>query len=56
MYTLKVGRIYEWRPSCHPDIPLPWFASLIVRASTDDPEEAEQLWSDACERLREVKA
>jgi len=41
-----------WGP--HPEIPARQGLTLVLDTSTDDPEEAERLWEEACERLREV--
>ena len=56
-FCVAYGDVLRYRPlrPPHEDVTGPSIASSsLVLNRTDDPEEAEILWAEACERLREV--
>jgi len=48
----KMGEANPW--AVHPEISAYFGEVIALRRDTDDPEEAERLWAEACEKLREM--
>jgi len=53
-FTVNVAEIVEWKPLGEGGINWPWVVgdTGCWQEATNDPDEAERLWLEACERLR----
>jgi len=53
-FDIYINRAQSWGSAHHGNTPNGLAHLRLWSQQTDDPEEAERLWAEACERLREV--